>query len=73
MHTIISRKLQGGKKSERVKNKDIEIPNVKQIIETYEKMNIFMVKKSGYGIEYLQRITAYKYLELFEILKEIDK
>ena len=58
---------------ELIKNKDIEIPNVKQIRETYEKMNIFMVKKSGYGIEYLQRITAYKYLELFEILKEIDK
>jgi len=73
VHTIISRKLQGGKKTESVKSKEIEVPNIKQIRETYEKMNIFVVKKSGYGIEYLQKITAFKYLELFETLKDIEK
>jgi hypothetical protein len=73
VHTRISRRLQGGKKSERVNAKEIEVPNIKQIRQTYEKMNIFMVKKSGYGIEYLQNITAYEYLELFETLKEIEK
>ena len=72
MHTIISRKLQDGKK----RNgdlKEIEVPNPKKIRETYEKMNIFMVKKSGYGIEYLQKINCYEYLRLFEILKDIEK
>lgn len=72
MHTIISRRLQNGKKRDG-SVKEIEVPNAKKIRETYEKMNIFMVKKSGYGIDYLQKITCYKYLELFEILKEIDK
>lgn len=75
MHTIVAKKLKPYKKSDHGVGKDteIEVPNAKKIRETYEKMNIFMVKKSGYGIEYLQRITAFKYLELFEILKEIDK
>jgi len=45
------------------------VPNENEIRDTYEKMNIFVVKKTGYSIEYINRMPIFEFLPLFETCK----
>ena len=69
-HSIISGKLQariGKTKKSRERVKEKELTN------TYEKMSIFVVKNSGYSVEYVKRMAIFTMLDLFDVCVEISK
>ena len=49
------------------------IPNEKEIRATYEMMTIYVIKKSGYDIDYVNRMPFFEFKDLFDTLKNIDK
>ena len=69
-NTIVQKKLSGGKKGTR---SELTIPNEKEIRATYEMMTIYVIKKSGYDIDYVNRMPFFEFKDLFDTLKNIDK
>jgi len=43
------------------------------VFATYEKMSIFVIKNSGYSVEYVKRMPIFEMIDLFEICVEITK
>ena len=43
------------------------------MFNTYEKMSIFVVKNSGYSVEYVKRMPIFDMIDLFNICTEINK
>ena len=43
------------------------------MFNTYEKMSIFVVKNSGYSVDYVKRMAIFDMINLFEICMEISK
>ena len=70
VNTIVQNLLSNNKKRNR---SELSVPNEKEINSVYEMMIIYVVKKSGYSVEYVNRMPFYKFLDLFDTLKNIDK
>lgn len=43
------------------------------MFNTYEKMSIFVVKNSGYSVEFVKRMPIFDMIDLFDICVEINK